>query len=102
MWTRCLAFFWTAFSIAVSNGLSLRPKNIISFRGIRHFVTGPGIPPIPTEPSRRQQEVEDRRLSHLEYLDSLSGKKFRRQNVVKTVIDTSDEVVSKLASQELA
>ena len=102
MTNRCLAFFCTIVSIAVTNGLTLRPKNTIRFRGIRQFATGSGIPPNPTERSRRQQEIEDRRISHLEYLDSLSGKKFRRNNVVKTVIDTSDEVVSKLASQELA
>lgn len=39
--------------------------------------------------------------SYLENLDALSGKKFRRKQVVQNIIDGSDDVVAMVASQEL-
>lgn len=63
--------------------------------------TGKGCP---LQPERRQ-DVMKPLFSYMEYLDSLSGKKFRskrKKTVVQKVIDTSDGLVGKFASKELA
>jgi hypothetical protein len=45
-------------------------------------------------------DSNSRRTTYLENLDDLSGKKFRRKQVVQNIIEGSDEVVAKVASQE--
>jgi len=95
---RCMALLLSLFGLLSSiDGLALRQGPTMLFG--RN--TGKGCP---LQPERRQ-DVMKPLFSYMEYLDSLSGKKFRskrKKTVVQKVIDTSDGLVGKFASKELA
>jgi hypothetical protein len=78
-----------ASSVSTIHGLALPSRPLLSL--LRTVKTPGGLWSV---------DSNSRRTTYLENLDDLSGKKFRRKQVVQNIIEGSDEVVAKVASQE--